>query len=158
MKLLIMQFSLPSHHSIPLWSKYSPQHPVLKHPQFMFLSTSFNKLIKINCSAVPCYGLFVVLVEIMKHDHKFTTQAITLSLWICGEKLFSDAKYKTATNSARVVFQREQFVRKFGSQTCIHCWHRKLPLANICTCINDARRWWPPWLLIPPYSVLFIYL
>jgi hypothetical protein len=25
-----MQFSL--------WSKYSPQHPVLKHPQFMFLS------------------------------------------------------------------------------------------------------------------------
>jgi hypothetical protein len=24
-----MQFSPPSHHSIPLWSKYSPQHPVL---------------------------------------------------------------------------------------------------------------------------------
>jgi hypothetical protein len=29
--------SPPSRHSIPLWSKYSPQHPVLKHPQFMFL-------------------------------------------------------------------------------------------------------------------------
>jgi hypothetical protein len=33
-----MQLSPPSSHSIPLWSKYSPQHPVLKHPQFMFLS------------------------------------------------------------------------------------------------------------------------
>jgi hypothetical protein len=32
-----MQLSPPSRHSIPLWSKYSPQHPVLKHPQFMFL-------------------------------------------------------------------------------------------------------------------------
>jgi hypothetical protein len=31
-----MQLSPPSRHSIPLWSKYSPQHPVLKHPQFMF--------------------------------------------------------------------------------------------------------------------------
>jgi hypothetical protein len=37
MKLLVMQLSSPSRHSIPLWSKYSPQHPVLKHPQFVFL-------------------------------------------------------------------------------------------------------------------------
>jgi hypothetical protein len=37
MKLLVMQLSPPSRHSIPLWSKYPPQHPVLKHPQFMFL-------------------------------------------------------------------------------------------------------------------------
>jgi hypothetical protein len=37
MKLLVMQLSAPSCHSILLWSKYSPQHPVLKHPQFMFL-------------------------------------------------------------------------------------------------------------------------
>jgi hypothetical protein len=28
MKILVMQLSPPSHHSIPLWSKYSPQHPV----------------------------------------------------------------------------------------------------------------------------------
>jgi hypothetical protein len=33
MKLLIMQFSPTSCHFIPLRSKYSPQHPVLKHPQ-----------------------------------------------------------------------------------------------------------------------------
>jgi hypothetical protein len=30
MKILIMQLSPPSRHSIPLWSKYSPQHPVFK--------------------------------------------------------------------------------------------------------------------------------
>jgi hypothetical protein len=32
-----MQFSPTSCHLIPLGSKYSPQHPVLKHPQSMFL-------------------------------------------------------------------------------------------------------------------------
>jgi hypothetical protein len=36
MKLLIMQFSLTSLHFISLRSKYSSQHPVLKHPQSMF--------------------------------------------------------------------------------------------------------------------------
>jgi hypothetical protein len=35
MKLLVMQLSPPSCHSTPLWPKYSPQYPVLKHPQFM---------------------------------------------------------------------------------------------------------------------------
>jgi hypothetical protein len=30
-----MQFSPPFRHLIPLFSKYSPQHPVLKHPQSM---------------------------------------------------------------------------------------------------------------------------
>jgi hypothetical protein len=30
-----MYFCPPSRHFIPLWSKYSPQHPVLKHPQSM---------------------------------------------------------------------------------------------------------------------------
>jgi hypothetical protein len=33
MKLLIMQVSPTSCHFISLWPKYSPQHPVLKHPQ-----------------------------------------------------------------------------------------------------------------------------
>jgi hypothetical protein len=31
MKLVIMQFSPASHHFISLWSKYTPQHPVLEH-------------------------------------------------------------------------------------------------------------------------------
>jgi hypothetical protein len=38
MKLLIMQFTPISRHFISLQSKYSPQYPVLKHPQSMFLS------------------------------------------------------------------------------------------------------------------------
>jgi hypothetical protein len=36
-KILDTQLSLPSRHFIPLRSKYLPQHPVLKHPQSMFL-------------------------------------------------------------------------------------------------------------------------
>jgi hypothetical protein len=32
-----MLFPPPSHHFIPFQSKYSPKHPVYKHPQFMFL-------------------------------------------------------------------------------------------------------------------------
>jgi hypothetical protein len=46
MKLFIMQFSPTFCHFISLRSKYSPQHPVLKHPQPMFLplcqKTSFT--------------------------------------------------------------------------------------------------------------------
>jgi hypothetical protein len=38
MQLLVMQLSPSSRYSVPLWSKYSPQRPVLKHPQFIFLS------------------------------------------------------------------------------------------------------------------------
>jgi hypothetical protein len=37
MKPLIMQFSPTSCHFVYLRSKYSPLHPVLKHPQSMFL-------------------------------------------------------------------------------------------------------------------------
>jgi hypothetical protein len=33
----LWSFSLCSFLQVPLWSKYSPQHPVLKHPQSMFL-------------------------------------------------------------------------------------------------------------------------
>jgi hypothetical protein len=36
-KLLVTQFSPASRHFISLRSKYPPQHPVLKHPQSMFL-------------------------------------------------------------------------------------------------------------------------
>jgi hypothetical protein len=36
-KILVIPFSPLSHHLIPVRSKYPPQHPVLKHPQSMFL-------------------------------------------------------------------------------------------------------------------------
>jgi hypothetical protein len=35
MKLLVMQFSPFSRHLIPPPATYSPQHPVLKHPQYV---------------------------------------------------------------------------------------------------------------------------
>jgi hypothetical protein len=44
MKLLIMQFPPISCQFISLQSKYSPQHPVLKHPQSVFLLRQFNVL------------------------------------------------------------------------------------------------------------------
>jgi len=37
MKLLIMQSSPASRHFLPLRSKHSPHHPVLKHPQSTLL-------------------------------------------------------------------------------------------------------------------------
>jgi hypothetical protein len=40
MKLLLMQFSPSYCHFIPLWSKYPPQHNVLKHPQSLSLPQS----------------------------------------------------------------------------------------------------------------------
>jgi hypothetical protein len=36
MQLLIMQLSPTTRHFIPLRSKYSPKHPVLKYPKSMF--------------------------------------------------------------------------------------------------------------------------
>jgi hypothetical protein len=38
MKLLVMQFSPASYYFIPLLSKYSPQHPVLKCLRSMFFN------------------------------------------------------------------------------------------------------------------------
>jgi len=36
MKLLVLQSSVVFCYFIPLTSKYSPKHPVFKHPQFVF--------------------------------------------------------------------------------------------------------------------------
>jgi hypothetical protein len=44
MKLLIMHFSPTTCHFIPLRSKYSPQHPVLKHPQNSRTCTEQNHI------------------------------------------------------------------------------------------------------------------
>jgi hypothetical protein len=46
MKPLIMQFSPTTSHFISLRSKYSPQHPVLEHPQAMFLLYCTSRTIK----------------------------------------------------------------------------------------------------------------
>jgi hypothetical protein len=49
MKFLIMQFSPTSCHFISLWSKYSPQHSVLKHPQSLYLLyTKTSKIVDVQ--------------------------------------------------------------------------------------------------------------
>jgi hypothetical protein len=51
-----MQFSSPSHHFIPLRSKYSPKHPVLLQPQSVTLNVrdefSHSENHRKNCSLV----------------------------------------------------------------------------------------------------------
>jgi hypothetical protein len=44
MKLLIMQFPPISRHIIPLRSKYSPQHPVIKHPHILSLGNIYTEI------------------------------------------------------------------------------------------------------------------
>jgi hypothetical protein len=44
MKLFFIEFSPPSLHFIPLFSKYSPQHPVLKYSQSVFLRNIRNQI------------------------------------------------------------------------------------------------------------------
>jgi hypothetical protein len=48
LKLLTVQFSLTSYYFISRGSKYSPQHPVLKHPQF--ICSSLNVRDKVSYS------------------------------------------------------------------------------------------------------------
>jgi hypothetical protein len=52
MKLLIVQLSPFSRHLIPLWSKYSPYNPVLKHPQSKICFFFILKLSKASCIVV----------------------------------------------------------------------------------------------------------
>jgi hypothetical protein len=50
-KLLIMQFSAASCHFTPLWSKYSPRHPVLKRSQNGLPRLRKNMLYTVNPSS-----------------------------------------------------------------------------------------------------------
>jgi hypothetical protein len=47
-----MQFPPNFYHSIPLRSKYFPQHPVLKHPQSVFLPKTFIIIIIIIIAVI----------------------------------------------------------------------------------------------------------
>jgi hypothetical protein len=64
-KLRIMYFSLFFCYIIPLTPKYSPQHPILKHPQPTFLPhcqrPSFTP-IQSNRQNYPQYVLFSILL------------------------------------------------------------------------------------------------
>jgi hypothetical protein len=50
-----MQFSPFSSHLIPLRSKYPPQHPVLKHPQYNIFVINKVKLLQIILSVSVGY-------------------------------------------------------------------------------------------------------
>jgi hypothetical protein len=69
MKLLIMQFSPSSCRFIPLQSKY-PQHPVLKHPQPMFLpylsETKFHNHTEPQAKLWSCIFQFYVFKQQMR--------------------------------------------------------------------------------------------
>jgi hypothetical protein len=62
MNLLTMQFYATSRHFISLQSKYSPQHPVLKHPQSM---SSLN------------------VTDQVSHPHRTIGKIIVLYILIC---------------------------------------------------------------------------
>jgi hypothetical protein len=63
MKLLIMQFSPPSYHFIPLRTKYSPLHPVLKTPS-VYVPPLLNTRIIINkLKSVEGFEILITLLR-----------------------------------------------------------------------------------------------
>jgi hypothetical protein len=71
MKLFITRFSLTSYHFIPLWSKYSPQHPVLKHPLSMFLPYCQRSSFRQNYNL---YFLIFTFLDSRREDESFWTE------------------------------------------------------------------------------------
>jgi hypothetical protein len=84
MKLLIIQFSLTSCHFIIVWSKYSPQHPVLKHAE----SISLRKCQRLSSTPMRnhrqnygfVYSNFTFL-ECMREDKKFLHGTAASVIW-----------------------------------------------------------------------------
>jgi hypothetical protein len=61
------QFSPPFHHFIPLWSKYSPQHPGLRHLQSVFLRDQVSHPYRTTGKIIVLYSLiFHVFKQHMK--------------------------------------------------------------------------------------------
>jgi hypothetical protein len=72
-----MQFSPPSCHSIHLWSKYSPQHPICKHPQFLFLSYCQRPCftpIRTTGKLIILYILTFTFFDNRREDRRFWTE------------------------------------------------------------------------------------
>jgi hypothetical protein len=72
-----MQFSLTFCHFISLWSKYSPHHPVPKHPQSMFLpqcqSPRFTHIQNKRQNYSFVYSNFYVFTQ-QTRDKRFWTE------------------------------------------------------------------------------------
>jgi hypothetical protein len=76
-KLLVMQFSPFTRHLIPPWSKYPPQHPVLKHPQ------SHIYKMEINTGLYGCEENGSVLPFLFTQFFYFSGWACSLYLTFC---------------------------------------------------------------------------
>jgi hypothetical protein len=83
MKLLIMQFSPTSRHSISLQSKYSPQQPVLKHPQSMFFNVrgQVSQSYRTTSKIIILYILIFMFLESRQED-KNSTMGCELNCFI----------------------------------------------------------------------------
>jgi hypothetical protein len=73
MKLLIMKFSPLPCYPVPLKPKYSPQHPILKHPQPMFLPQWQRPYKTTDKIIVLCILIFRFLDSNLEHK-RFCTE------------------------------------------------------------------------------------
>jgi hypothetical protein len=72
-----MQFSPFSYYFIPLWSNYSPQHPVLKHPQSVYVTN--RTVCKLTWA-----GQFVTLKPTYGSGFFIMASAEWLKIWTLG--------------------------------------------------------------------------
>jgi hypothetical protein len=66
MELLIMKFSPLPRYLIPPRPKYSPQHPILKHPQSMFLPQFQQPSFTPTASHQHYYSILLLLFNLLK--------------------------------------------------------------------------------------------
>ena len=96
MKLICMQFPPVSCYLLPLRHKYLPEHPVLQHPQPLFLlwcsGTKFHTHIKITGEVVVLYSLIYIFWYQMGRQ-KILDWIVASLMWVFNlitQKLFNE--------------------------------------------------------------------